>query len=181
VLDQFLAPANVAYLELVLKGSGIARMSYARVYEAATVFAERTGGRALDLLESDPTAVRGRLRPALDFWATVRQLNYAFYSDVVSAAAATAHLTDPAPHDGISADDEDPGMRMFIADSLRPPGLEHMNTPGPLYALREDQTDWPATTKVLSEAFPGVPDPDAPWDEGNANRTPEEAVAEPGD
>jgi hypothetical protein len=40
-------------------------------------------------------------------------------------------------------------MRMFVSDSLRPPGLEHLNTPGPLYALREDQSTWVPGSNTL--------------------------------
>ncbi len=38
-------------------------------------------------------------------------------------------------------DNESYAMRMFISDSLRPPGLERLNVPGPLFGIREDQSN----------------------------------------
>ena len=33
-------------------------------------------------------------------------------------------------------------MRMFISDSLQPPGLENLNGPGPSWAILEDRSSW---------------------------------------
>ena len=57
-------------------------------------------------------------------------------------------------------------MRMFISDSLRPPGLEHLNTPGPLYALREDQSTWVPRQRAGPSAPPALAYPPTrtqPW------------------
>ena len=42
-------------------------------------------------------------------------------------------------------------MRMFISDSLRPPGLERLNDPGPSWAIREDSSSW-----LPESAHPGA-------------------------
>ena len=71
-----------------------------------------------------------------------------FTNDRMNAirAAATTRLKEspnmPALRDGIADDDESYAMRMFISDSLRPPGLEHLNGPGPNWAILEDQSSW---------------------------------------
>ena len=48
----------------------------------------------------------------------------------------------PVTRDGLSEDNEQYHMRMFISDSLQPPGLENLNGPGPSWAILEDQSSW---------------------------------------
>ncbi len=206
VILAFRAPVNLDYLRQQLrKRLGPAQAGYAldALPDAVELFASGEG-RALDMLQSDPIARRGGQRPALDMWAEVRRLNRAFVGDRVAAARDAARLVRPGlPRDGQADDDEPYEMRMFIADSLRPPGLEHLNTPGPLYELREDQAMFRAPTprerfeakrlgakrppprappKRAPKSAPPVepsdrPDED-PWRAGDPNRTPEEAMAE---
>lgn len=194
VIAQFRSPQNVAYLrelfEQRVPRGPLRQHALATLHDAVLNFSGGEG-RALDVLQSDPVAQRGAGRPAFSLWNEVRRLNRAFYEDRLSFLRDQAHIIDSrAPRDGISEDGEPYHMRMFISDSLHPPGLEHLNTPGPLYALREDQSTW--TPRRRAEAFAAgrggdadadadaylYGDEDAPWGAGNANRTPEQAVAE---
>ena len=130
----------------------------ATLHDAVMSFSEGEGA-AYDILLSDPVAQRGGGRPAVGLWDEVRRLNRTFYEDRLSFLRDQAHIIERrAPRDGVSEDEEPYHMRMFIADSLRPPGLEHLNAPGPLYALREDQSTWhfPPGTGMGREAKPGT-------------------------
>ncbi|MFA6165757.1 MAG: hypothetical protein WC700_04015 [Gemmatimonadaceae bacterium] len=215
VVAQFRSPANLDYLRGALARATLAgpqrKFALDTLPDALYTFSERDG-RAYDVLMSDPVAQRGR---AVDFWAEVRRLNLAFIEErraFLRDGAATvgqAERNGPgqsgpaargAPRDGISEDDESYHMRMFISDSLRPPGLEHLNTPGPLWALREDQSTWTPrsaaqrrqTDRFAASAASGTPQlpqggekfsavgsaEDSPWGVGDPNRTPEQALAE---
>jgi hypothetical protein len=66
---------------------------------------------------------------------------------------------------------------MFVSDSLRPPGLEHLNGPGPLHALREDQGARPHEQLTDDDIFI-YGEADEPWSRGNPNRSSEQALAE---
>lgn len=146
VISMFLAPENLAYLRSLLVKSvppGPLRVhAISTLQDAAISFCEGEG-QALDALQSDPVLQRGANRDASDRWAELRRLNQIWFSDRMTFLRENAHTIAPAaPRDGIDEDDEPYHMRMFISDSLRPPGYEHLNTPGPLYALREDQSTW---------------------------------------
>jgi hypothetical protein len=196
VLAQFRSPQNLAYLRDLfarrVPAGPLRSFTLATLHDALLEYSGGEG-RALEVLASDPVAQRGALRPAVGLWDEVRRLNRAFYEDRLAFLREQAHnIERRAPRDGVSEDDEPYHMRMFVSDSLRPPGLEHLNTPGPLYALREDQSTW--TPRQRRERFAAAAasreDPDtsadiflygeadAPWSRGNPNRTPEQAVAE---
>lgn len=147
----FRAPANVSYLRALL-GEALAAAPRARAQTLATihdaVYDWSSGeGRAYDVLASDGHALRARGR-ALDAWAEVRRLNLAFASERLAEARGVERVLAYGPgagaRDGVDDDDEPYHMRMFTADSLRPPGLEHLNDAGPLYAIREDRAEWAA-------------------------------------
>lgn len=201
VLAAFVAPANLEYLRGLL-GSRVPRgalrdFALETLHDAVLSFAEGEG-RGFDTLNSDPVAQRGSARRAVGLWDEVRRLNRAFFEDRLALLRDQAHIIDRrAPRDGVSEDEEQYHMRMFISDSLRPPGLEHLNTPGPLYALREDQSTWeprggrgaPKEGFAGRRSAPGAPagvgadvflygEDDAPWSAGDPNRTPEQALAE---
>lgn len=90
----------------------------------------------------DREALRGQSRPAVSVRSEVERLNNKFIAQRMSFIRDFADTIDPIyPRDGIVDDNESYGMRMFISDSLRPPGLEQLNGPGPLYELREDQAE----------------------------------------
>jgi hypothetical protein len=179
VLAQFSSPENRVYLRVLtaqrIPPGPLQRYATSHLDGAMTEFARPYGGRAIDILESDPVSRRGGMRPALDLWAEVRRLNLAFITEREALLLAKAPLISPSvPRDGISDDDEPYHFRMFVADSLRPPGLEHLNTPGPLYALREDQA-------IGTPRHGGGNEDegeDEAWGLGDPNRTPEQAIAE---
>ena len=153
-----------------------------------------------DLIYSDPIAQRGNARPAANLWGELRRLNLAYFEYRMQFLRDKAALIAGRSSDGQWDDDEPYHYRMFVADSLRPPGHEHLNGTGPLYGIREDQTvaaepRWPpGATYARREGFsatgarstdpaplpvdPAVDPDDWGWDSGNPNRTPEQAVAE---
>jgi hypothetical protein len=242
VRAQFSSPQNLEYLHdlfnrRVPRGP-LREFTLATLHDAVLSFIEYEG-RAFDVLTEDPIAQRGSNRPAVSLWSEIKRLNRVFYEDRLALLRDQAHIIENrAPRDGIAEDEEPYHMRMFISDSLRPPGLEHFNTPGPLWALREDQSTWeprprtggalgggagardggvggtsgpfgPPRGRVPRETFAGSAparrgapprgarpdeafaahrraDPDvfmygeddSPWDIGDPNRTPEQAVAE---
>lgn len=136
-------------------------------------------GPFYDFTDSDNIANRAGLRSALDLWSEVRRLNLLFYNMKLDYLfkntngliipevqpnnwkyqAATKRPEDyqnltPAIRDGISEDNEDYAMRMFISDSLQPPGLEYANGPGPNYELLEDQSTWIRTKLIQPDGGP---------------------------
>jgi hypothetical protein len=190
VIGLFRAPDNIRYLRSLfaerVPAGPLRTFALSTLHDALFEFSSDGDGRALEVLASDPVAVRGGRRPAVGAWDEVRRLNRVFYEDRLALLREQAHhIERRAPRDGLGEDDEPYHMRMFDADSLRPPGLEHLNSAGPLYALREDQP-------MGKEGFRGNPgdsiddgvdvflhgEDDAPWGRGDAHRTPEQAMAE---
>ena len=109
VLEQFRSPQNMAYLEALLRPADRQKMQDT-VYE----FDETT----------PPASVA---RPSGDFWGDVRRLNRAF------AAYYGRGIHGPETGHAEPASEEPYHMQAFVADSLRPPGLAHLNGAGPLY------------------------------------------------
>jgi hypothetical protein len=153
VLRVFRSPENLAYLRSLfaarLPRGPAQRLALASLHDAVLGFSEGEG-RAYDLLDSDPLARRGAGSRAVGLWGELRRLNRAFYEDRL--AFLRTRPDGRAPRDGAAEDDEPYHVRMFVADSLRPPGLEHFNTPGPLYALREDQSTWMPRSAATPQA-----------------------------
>ena len=191
VLAQFQSPQNLSYLSGLFARqvpAGPLRDFTLATLQDALLQYSGGAGRALELLASDPIARRGALRPAVGLWDEVRRLNRAFYEDRLAFLREQAHTIERgAPRDGVSEDDEPYHMRMFISDSLRPPGLEGLNLVAPLYDLLEDQALAAAGGGAggCKDRFAGGTGPaevylygDAPWSRGNPNRTPEQALAE---
>jgi len=183
VLALFRSPQNLAYLRDLFTGrvpAGPLR-NFARETLDDALFEYASGdGRALEVLASDPFAQRGALRPAVGLWDEVRRLNRAFYEDRLALLQEQASIIERRD----CADDEPYHMRMFVSDSLRPPGLEHLNSAGPLYALREDQAGRSREQFARSrEQFADddifiYGEDDAPWSRGDPNRSSEQALAE---
>lgn len=168
VLAAFRAPANVAYLRGVLAARtppGPLRAFALATLEDAVLGFDQGG----DLLDSDPLAQRGGARPATGLWAEVRRLNLAFFTSRMRILRDKAALIERRSGDGQWDDDEPYHVRMLIADSLSPPGLESLNGQGPLHGILEDQRAEPGD--------PGMGEDDWAWDSGDASRTPEQAVA----
>jgi len=147
VIAVFRSPDNLNYLRRLfheqVPAGPLRGFVLDSLHDAVIEFSSDGEGRATDVLDSDPIAMRGDGRPAVGLWDEVRRLNRVFYEDRLAFLHEHAALVEPhAPRDGPGEDDEPYHMRMFISDSLRPPGLEHFNSPGPLFALREDQSTW---------------------------------------
>ncbi len=148
---MFLSDGNVARLRDELYETG---MSPGEVAERARDFV--AGGRAEEVAADDPTARRGRT----DAHGELRRLNAAFLLAARSGAAETS--AESALYD------------MFERDSLRPPGFESLNE-GCLWGGA------PGTVRTPARYARGAShwdDEEAPWDEGDPDRTAEEAVAE---
>jgi hypothetical protein len=207
VLAQFQSPENIEYLRGVFMSGSLREFEpYLNANLLGDIY-EFSFRRAYEILDSDPVANRGRMRPATSMWDEVKRLNLAFIRDRIEFTQQQPGLAPGAvTRDGIAEDEESYEMRMFTADSLRPPGLEHLNNPGPAFALLEDQSSWVPGSDQRSDVavmgaasravgcgdnktFPGgapggqytdypYPAEDSPWREGNANRTPEQAILE---
>ena len=210
VIDQFRSPQNFAYLHTLLTRAvelhGGPTAGPRRAHALATLhdalFEYSSGtGRALEVLASDPTAQRGALRPAVGLWDEVRRLNYAFYKDRLALLREQGRTTSQTIAGGCNdcLSDEPYHLQMFAADSLHPPGLEHLNggeeaqhlswnTRGartvPCRGGTQDSCalamQHPRDIRVqddLNEVFI-YGDDDAPWSRGSPDRTPEQALAE---
>ena len=149
VLAAFRSPPNLRYLAGLFRrrlGPGPLR-DFAVDTLTDSVYAFEQGE---DLVYSDPIAQRGGSRPAAGVWPEVRRLNLAFYEYRVKFVVDKASLLEGRP--GQPGDDDEPyHVRMFESDSLRPPGLEHLNGTGPLYGILEEQTYAP-----VPRVSPGV-------------------------
>ena len=193
VLAAFRSPMNRAYLRDTLAArtpSGSARAYVIRTLDSAVHAYAAGDGRAVDLLQSDELALRGSANRAADMWSEVRRLNRAFVSDrfaLMREQPLIAGSAGGASWAGGVIEDEPYHVRMFEYDSLRPPGLEHLNAPGPLYALREEQAKWTGREDFQSkpgessDSFepPSAPgDPDAAWGPADPSRSASQALAE---
>lgn len=140
-LDLFQASPNRDYLRELFRARtppGPLRAFALETLDAAVYdYARSTGGLAGDLVYSDPLAQRGGARVALNFWAEVRRLNLAFFTERMAFLRDQAALITGRTQDGEWDDDEPYHYRMFVADSLRPPALENLNGIGPLWGIRE--------------------------------------------
>ena len=139
IIDLFRHPDNIAYLAALFKKSlpPGPQQRFALTTLVDSVYAFE---RIEDLIYSDPIAQRGDARPAAGLWSEVRRLNLAFFKYRMQFLQDEAALVSGRTDDGQWDDNEPYHYRMFVADSLRPPGLEHLNGTGPLYGIREDQT-----------------------------------------
>lgn len=142
VLTQFRSAQNVAYLRQLLARTAPA--GKLRQFAVDTTDdAVQNYDVASDLLMSDSLARRGFASRSANFWDELRRLNRAFFDFRMGTLVREAAAIDPTSlRDGIGDSDEPYHIMMFTADSLRPPGLEFLNDPGPAWALREDQTTW---------------------------------------
>lgn len=152
IIEQFLSKQNKDYL----RGLFSRKLQPKHLNQLEIIMYDFSRYRALEIIASDPISVRGAIRPAVDFWSEIKRLNGVFYEETLKSFNLNPFNR--------AEDNESYAMRMFTADSLRPPGLTQLNNPGPLYELNEDQ------------ALP-LGDDEA-WREGKLNRTAEQALAE---
>lgn len=130
-LQAFASPMNIASLRAWL--SARAPAAAPGVESAAASFA---AVRAREVLEGGA--------PVANSAAALHRLNRAFVGERLTI------IPDPA-----GADSEQYANRMFAADSLRPPGLEQLNTAGPLWGARFDETEdsaWDAAGDPRADA-----------------------------
>ena len=139
LLNLFRSPQNLAYFR-GLFGRAVPPGPLRRFVLETLADAVNSFERGEDLIYSDPIAQRGDARPAANLWSELRRLNLAFYEDRMRFLRDKAALLTGRSGDGQWDDDEQYHYRMFVADSLRPPGLEHLNGTGPLFGIRETQT-----------------------------------------
>jgi hypothetical protein len=150
VIAQFRSPQNLGYLRTLFASQPEPLRSHAlaTLWRSALDFSESTG-RGAEVLAQDPLALRGAARPAVNLWSELRRLNRAYYMERLASLRTAGR--GGAPHH----------LRAIEEDSLRPPGLSHLNPEGGL----------------APEAAPyGAAD--APWRPGDPGRTPAQAAAE---
>ena len=146
----------------------------------------RTFSEKESLVYSDPAIPqRNGDPPAAGIWAKLRRLNSNFYEYSMAFLQDYKSAISGRSDDGSlysRDDDEQHHHQMFIADSLRPPGLEHLNGPGPLHSFSKGGST-PIQPGAEAPGYgiggdPGVDPEDWAWDEGNPDRTYEQAIAE---
>lgn len=139
IISLFQHPNNIAYLTSLFKKhvppGPLQRFALETLEDSVYSFE-----RIEDLIYSDSIAQRGDARPAAGLWSEVRRLNLAFFEYRMQFLQDKSALVSGRTEDGQWDDDEPYHYRMFVADSLRPPGMEHLNGTGPLFGIREDQT-----------------------------------------
>lgn len=189
VLAQFVAPENIEFLAAAVR-RGASQVLASRSVPAAHVAEAAQAvlgsleaaarhyaseGDAHSVLEGDALAQRGHARSSVAFWDEVRRLNLAFYETRMAIVRAgglsrRTSMLDPRREE---LDNEDYAMRMFEADSLRPPGLEHLNDD-----LHSGVRPSARAAGALAGALASQPvdwEDDEAWDDGDPNRSPEEA------
>lgn len=164
VIAAFRSERNIEYMRGLLRNLRLCDLSQ-KMYEYSN-----GAGQAYDILNHDPLARRGNSRQASDMWSELRRLNREFYERMT---VETVSMKD--------GDNEPYHMRAFIADSLRPPGLESLNDPDrPMFGSGVGTS---APNSLLScqngvDPEPQYAEEDWAWDRGNPNRTAEQAMAE---
>jgi len=136
-LSDFRSPANLAGVlaELRTWGACGPLAGGRQLRERALAWSARGGGAADVLAPAGRPAARGA--PLL------ARLNAAFVAEVLEALANEAGapvLAEPLAY------------QLFTADSLRPPGFETLNGPGPLWGVRDGE-------RVASRPLPALPEP----------------------
>lgn len=205
VLDTFRSERNISYLDGELKKLlGASAASIRDTGDSVRDWGSNYGV-GIEMLESDPSSRRGAKNNATELWAEVRRMNLAFLRHQVQILRRV--IPRGAPRDGRNEMLSEGSFadQMFMADSLRPPGLEFLNGPGPAWQIEELQYSrvpaevvdgrkdtWTSGASGASGAsgkrqpppdstdrmFTSYAPEDAPWSRGNPNRTPEQALAE---
>ena len=192
LINLFRSPLNIAYLRTLFTQTippGPLQCFALETLEDSIYSFERLE----DLIYSDPIARRGDSHRATNLWDELRRFNRAFYEYRMQFLRDKTALISGHTEDN----DEQYHYRMFIADSLHPPGLEHLNGTKPFhvmedqnashddsigYSRREDfsstGTSRISTNMALPPQNPGIDPNDWGWDGGNPNRTHEQALAE---
>lgn len=133
IKNIFRSPENIQYLHGLFEEK-IALKPFRLAAQKGLTMAVYNFKQVDDLISSDPWARRGAARAAINLWSEVRRINLEFFNYRLKMLQDMGHLISHTLDD----DDEPYHMRMFIADSLRPPGYEHLNATGPLYEILEN-------------------------------------------
>jgi len=144
-----------------------------------------TYGQGGALIDTDPLAQRGSAFRSGNVVEELQHLNRAFYHERLRTSSQLLN-TRPLPggHGEFDVGSREPLFyQMFVADSLRPPGLENLNGPGPLHALHEDQSfsslfRAPDQVGFSDNYNPSIGVEDMPWSAGLASRSAETAISE---
>lgn len=191
VLFQFRTPANQHHLEDAFRRTlpaGDPRLAFVLTTLPRTIDAfGATTGQGGALLDTDPLATRGSSFRGANLVEELQHLNRAFYHQRLREASHNLSggrgASDERSTTRAGASDEPLFYQMFVHDSLRPPGLENLNSTGPLHDLHEDQSfntlfRTPDAVGFEDNYNPSVGIEDMPWSAGTGHRTAEAAVAE---
>lgn len=144
ILEVFCSEENIKYLrtlfkKMLMRGKSLDYI-LAHLDEDVVSFAngERSGPGG-DLIDSDPLARRGYASNSTSLWREIKKLNTAFYDNRLKFVKDFRIYLEGKSANLPEEDTEPYEMRMFEADSLRPPGLEFLNDPGPNYEILENQ------------------------------------------
>ncbi|GFR88946.1 hypothetical protein ElyMa_002530700 [Elysia marginata] len=170
LIDTFRSPQNVAYLRKLFAQQtppgALRRFALETLEDSVYSFEWDT-----DFGYSGPTAQRGgsSMQPTNTFWRRVGRLNLIFFKSRMRFLWDKAALIA-----GRAGDEEHLHYRLFLEDSLHPPGLEELNGVGPLLAASGGGK--PSFSTTEGSAPFGLSD--QAWSEGDPLRTPEKALAE---
>ena len=154
VLAEFRSPRNVDHIVQAIRRvfpEGSQRTEAIQSLFMAMVEYGSTYGHGGVLVDSDPLGLRGAATGGGNLLEELQHLNQAFFQQHIrhtmeSGRTAGVPLarggSNPAAMTsgpGAPTEGEPLFYRMFEADSLRPPGLENLNGPGPLWELPENQ------------------------------------------
>jgi len=213
VLREFRSAENLRHLADAFRraagdprtsGVAAARLGYVMrsLPETVDQFASLSG-RGAELIGSDPLAARGSASRSSNVVEELQHLNRTFFHQRMRAAQTLVEAADGGRRvvartgggPAAPVDNEPLYYRMFVADSLRPPGLEGLNGPGPGYELLEDQaalsvagaraaappdgvSDALWNAAAFDDYDPSRPLDDYAWGGGDARRSADDAVAE---
>jgi hypothetical protein len=154
ILAEFRSPQNVRHIinaiRTVLPEGGQRDRAIQTLHMAVGAYGS-TSGQGGALIDSDPLGLRGCATGGGNLIEELKHLNQAFLHQHlrhVMEGGRTAGVpilpgdSNPAVSTfgpGAPTEGEDLAYRLFEADSLRPPGLENLNGPGPLWELPENQ------------------------------------------
>lgn len=173
VLETFRSTPNLRYLQAAIARAPLPPrakdLTLSALLDEILTFSSGSG-RAL--ASADPIAQRADLRRGLGLWDEVKRLNRAFLESRAASAADLAVYFDPAAAETArlfpqSDASENYAMQAFQADSLRPAGLETLNTEpyfsfaqgGGCYSGLNGEPDRPAQWYGPARAAPcGAPD-----------------------
>ena len=159
VIRQFRSPENLAYLKTLFAGcrtDNVTKRWLLDTLEESSYSFANSRGWGSDAMQPTLTRRGGGRGPQPNLWSEVRRLNQAFYNERIAASRAFVEDNEPFH------------VQAFTADSLRPPGLEHLNG---IERGGSVQNSVPLGDYTYEEG-------ETPWSRGDANRPANQAMAE---